>query len=171
MRHSLLFLSALFFIYSCTEISGRETPRTNKKATANEKEADLPREDLRVGREEALQMRGRRGKDDASLKISAKDLQALMNSSNPAENDSFVFYFVTYNSKSDKEKRRYQSKVQNANWDNVGRKPSTLLVGFVSGRETEAMQLTGKKRIPVIPVYDLAVVCPPPPNCGCEIAQ
>lgn len=170
MRNLLLFLAVSLIVYSCIEISGKETPRETRTSPAADVAKDLPREDLRVGREEAMEMRGRRGKDDASVKIAVRDLQALITSS-PAENDSFVFYFATYNIKSEKEKKRYQDKARNANWESVGRKPSTLLVGFVSGNTVNTMHLASKHRVPVIPVYDLGVVCPPPPNCGCEIAQ
>lgn len=170
MRNVLLFLGVLFLFYGCSELSGKEFPDRSAKENGDVKK-DFPRDDLRVGKNEAMQMRGRRGKDDASVKISVKDLQALITST-PAENDSFVFYFASYDVKSQKEKKRYEDKLKrNVKWDDVGKKPSTLLVGFVSGNEASAMHLSRGHRIPVIPVYDLGVVCPPPPNCGCEIAQ
>jgi hypothetical protein len=170
MRNCLLFLSVLLFVYSCSEISGKETPGENKRSSVTDEANNQPREDLRVGRDEAQEMRRRRKNDDASVKIAAKDLQALINST-PAENDSFVFYFVSYG-RSDKEQKRYEKKLKRSvDWDNITKKPSSLLVGFISGRSVEAMHLMGKNKIPTIPVYDLGVVCPPPPNCGCEIEQ
>lgn len=171
MRNSLLFIAALVFAYSCSEISGKETPNGDKNAAKTDAAGRQPPDELRVGRDEAMEMRGRRGKDDASIKIAAADLMALINSASPAANDSFVFFFATYNSKSDKEKKRYMRKAPGANWESVGKKPSTVLVGFLSSQMSGTMHLTHPNRIPSIPVYDLGVVCPPPPSCGCEIER
>lgn len=170
MRNVLLLFAGVVLIYRCTEISGKEVP--NKPDSSPELASHaVPSyiNELRVGKSDAMQMRKRRGKDDASFKISAQDLQALMASA-PAANDSFVFYLVQYDGNSQKDKERYLKKVPNANWADIAKKPSSVLVGFVSGSRN-GMHLARKWELPVIPVFDLAVVCPPPPNCGCDIAQ
>jgi hypothetical protein len=171
MKYLILFVLVASFIVGCIEISGKETPGSPSTViqAALQNNVLEPRDELRVGRMEAMQMRKRRGKDDSSFKISAKDLQALM-ASTPAANDSFVFYFVQYDANSQREKDRYLKKVPTANWSEIAKKPSSVLVGFVGGGRT-TMHLAHKQDLPVIPVYDLAVVCPPPPNCACEIAQ
>ncbi|HEY0039240.1 MAG TPA: hypothetical protein VGB71_01185 [Flavisolibacter sp.] len=163
MRNALLLSIMLISIYSCTQLSGKEVQPIKETAGGVDQ-----LDEFRVGRAEAMQMRGRRGKDDASFKIAAKDLQAMM--ANPAANDSFVFYLVKYDGNSQKEKDRYMKKAPQANWNDIGKKPSSVLVGFVSGNAS-AMNLSLRHRIPTVPVFDIALVCPPPPNCGCEIEQ
>jgi len=170
MRNVLLLLAGVLFLYGCSEISGKEGPsQPGNKAEPTVHTVPSDINELRVGKNDAAQMRRRRGKDDSSFKISAKDLQALMATA-PAANDSFVFYLVQYDGNSQKDRDRYLKKVPTANWADVAKKPSSVLVGFVSGGHT-AMHLSRKRDLPIIPVYDLAVVCPPPPNCGCDIAQ
>jgi hypothetical protein len=113
-------------------------------------------------------MRSRRRNDDATFKISVRDLQSMIAAG--AANDSFIFYLVKYDVNSAREKARYLRKVPGANWNDVGKKPSGLLVGYINGNPG-TMNLTKRLYLRQTTLYDLAVVCPPPPDCDCEIAQ
>ncbi|GAA4728713.1 hypothetical protein [Flavisolibacter ginsenosidimutans] len=171
MRHFLFIIVVLAIAYGCNEVAGKVP--TKNAGSANEQSiasTALP-ESLRVGKAEALQMRGRRGKDDAVVKISARDLLSLMEKQ-PAVNDSFIFYFVKYDGNSEAEKDRFRQKQPHGIWSDVSKKPSSLLVGFINGASlNQGMRLSRTTDLPVIPVYDLAVLCPPPPDCACDIQQ
>jgi hypothetical protein len=172
MRSLLLFFALLGIIYGCNESSGKEPANSPKKfssTAANQRQ--YPPEELRVKRDEAMAMRGRRKGDDASVKISAADLLSLMQNP-PAANDSFIFYFVKHDGNSASEQRRYSFKRQNGRWAEISKKPSSLLVGYISGAANNTgMHLSSRPARATVAVYDLAVVCPPPPDCDCEIAQ
>lgn len=164
MRNLLLSFAVIVLFYGCTESSGKEIP----KSVA----ADVrPPDHLRIGKTEALKMRSRRGKDDASVKISAMDLQSLIGRS-PSPTDTFVFYFVKYDPNSLAEKGRYTKRVAGANWSDVAKKPSTLLVGYMGSDPAQTgMRLGRTYEKTLVSLYDLAVLCPPPPDCNCEIEQ
>ncbi len=165
MRNFILFFAATIVLYSCIEISGKEP----QKSSANKEASNTPPDGrLRVGKAEGQNMRGRRGQDNAVVKISARDLMAVMNTSSPASNDSLIFYFVKYDSPQDKD--RYLLKVPTANWNSIKGK-SSVLVGFVGNTGNNAERMIQRMGIPSVPVYDLGVVCPPPPDCACEMQQ
>ena len=169
MRQLLLIAFFVSVTYGCIELSGKE-PHLGKGAAAISAQDGLP-EELRVGKAEAAAMRSRRKSDDAAVKISASDLLSLMRGS-ASPNDSFIFYFVKYDVNSEQERSRYAIKGRGADWYSIAKKPSSLLVGFIgSGQNKQAMYLSPRRDIASVPVYDLSVVCPPPPDCNCEIAQ
>jgi hypothetical protein len=168
MRNLIICLAALLFMYSCSEISGKETPRPSKTNLSADENAIRPPDELRVGKVEAGKMRSRRQKDDAIFKISARDLQSLVTGG--GANDSFVFFLVKYDVNSEKEKARYLKKVPNVNWNDIGKKPSGLLVGYLKSN-TGTMNLSRSMFRREVDLYDLSVVCPPPPDCDCDIAQ
>src|SRR5688572_19133253 len=165
MRNCILFLAALFVIYSCNETSGK-VPGEKERENPTPEEANW-QVDLRVGKDEAREMRRKRDRDTAAIKISARDLQAMMEGS-PAEADSFIFYLVKYDTQKDRD--RYMHKVPTANWNQV-RGKSSLLVGYLKGGDRAGMLANPRSWFRTVAVYDLGVVCPPPPNCGCEIMQ
>jgi len=169
MRNFLLSLCALVFVYGCTELSGKETPPVSKSNLASKEVVTLPPDELRVGKAEAMQMRGRRKNDDAMFKISARDLQSLVEGGGAA-NDSFVFFLVKYDVNSQKEKARYLTKAPGTNWNEIAKKPSGILVGYLKGNNG-TMNLTRRMYGRTVTLYDAAVVCPPPPDCDCDIAQ
>ena len=88
--------------------------------------------------------------------------------SSPAATDSFIFYLVKYDSPKDRE--RYEYKVRGANWNTI-RGKSSLLVGYIKGDDRAGRLANPRPWLRTVAVYDLGVVCPPPPNCGCEIMQ
>jgi hypothetical protein len=165
MRNFILVLSALIIVYSCNETSGK-VPGDKKQNNPVIEEANQ-QVDLQVRRAEARNMRRIRDKDTAVIKISARDLTALMAGS-PAANDSFIFYLVRYDSQADRD--RYLYKVPTANWNAI-RGKSSLLVGYLRGGGEAGMLTIPRPWLTSVAVYDLGVVCPPPPNCGCEIMQ
>ena len=175
MRTFILLSAVVILIYSCIQISAKESPGHHKRISKIEsgfsemKASPDPR--LRVGREEVVEKRRRRGSDDASLKISVKDLQALM--SGPAsDKDSFVFYLVRYKADDERDEERYKIKVPNANWlGQTMRKPSALLVGFVPGDNSATGSVFQRFLPKTVSLYDLSVVCPPPPDCNCTSAE
>jgi hypothetical protein len=172
MRKYFLFIGVILVVYSCIEISAKNPGEKDPVFHSTEENLETPFSPpdsrLRVGREEATAMRKRRGKDDASVKISVKDLQSLL--SGPVnERDSFIFYFVNY-SPSASDERRYRIKAPNANWNNVMKKPSSFLVGFVPGDGAATGFINSKPPL-TVDVYDLSVVCPPPPDCNCVISD
>ena len=131
------------------------------KADAQKKRPDH----LRVSKKEAVQMRERFGKDEG-FKISREDLEALVQG-NRAENDSFIFYLVKLGTEEDGV--RYAKKARNANWNTISRvKPTSVLVGLIPGNSVTG-HINPKLAAPKVTLFDLAVVCPPPPNCNCEI--
>jgi hypothetical protein len=133
-----------------------------------------PRDDLRVPKSDAKGMRDLHGNE--AFKISREDLESLVNSSKAA-NDSFVFFLVKITDNQNN-KARYINKFNNADpnklsadWKKLAaKKPTTVLVGFVPGDKTMMRLVPLPWRVSVS-VYDLSVVCPPPPDCDCEIAQ
>jgi hypothetical protein len=48
---------------------------------------------------------------------------------------------------------------------------SSLLVGYIQEGNRFGMLQKAKPWREAIELYDFGVVCPPPPSCGCEIAQ
>ncbi|RYY15963.1 MAG: hypothetical protein EOO04_27740 [Chitinophagaceae bacterium] len=114
-------------------------------------------------------MRGRRGSDNALFKISASDLKALLASGNAA-NDSVVFYLVKYDFNEPSEKNRYAERVPNTNWREMKRNQAGLLVGLLPGVPGE-MHLTRRFEGRKVSLWDMAVVCPPPPDCDCDITD
>lgn len=173
MRNFIFIIGMVSVIYGCAEISGKEPASGQKIVTEPAIMKGIqtpPPEGLRVGRDEAMEMRGRRQKDDATFKISASDLQSLITNA-PSANDSFIFYLVKYDVKSEKEKQRYLRKNRYTNWNDIGKKPSTVLVGFLGGSAAGTMHLAGRQANRTVSVYDLAVLCPPPPDCACDIEQ
>jgi len=169
MRDLLFAIAVLVSAYGCNETSGKEPVK--KGDAGSERLTAAPPEYLRVGKAEAMQMRSRRGKDDAVVKISARDLLSLIER-DPAANDSFIFYLVKYDVNSATDKARFNQKQPHGNWSDANRKPSSLLAGFIKGSAlNQSMHLNRMTALPVIPVYDLAVLCPPPPDCACDIQQ
>lgn len=137
--------------------------------------------ELRVGRDDATRMRKKQknGNGNAELfKISREDLEALIElaSTQKAANDSFVFFLVKYTG-STAEKKRFKDKLSQDSkagdtYDEVVRKNATgVLVGFQSGNNLATGWLLSPRINRGIAVYDMAVLCPPPPDCDCEIAQ
>lgn len=168
MRQLLLIAFLATTAYACNETSGKE-PRFEKKTLSVAHKN--PPEELRVGRVEARKMRDRRKGDDAIVKIAASDLYAMMMNGAPAATDSFVFYFVKYDPNSGDDQRRYSRKGHNADWQEVGKKPSSLLVGYVSAQNNPGMYLLPRQQRASVEAYDLGIVCPPPPDCNCDIKE
>lgn len=166
MKSLILCSAFILFLYSCNETSGKQTGKNDPASQLNANANNIPPDHLRVRKNEGRQMRGRRDKDTAAVKISVSDLQSIMTASS-TPNDSLIFFFVKYDSPQDRD--RYLQKVPNANWSSV-RGKSSVLVGFISG-SNGTMNLTRNRTTSVVSVYDLGVVCPPPPSCDCEIAQ
>ena len=132
----------------------------------------------RVNKAAAEKMQAHYGKTEL-LKISRADLDAIVNASGgmKAANDTFVFFLVKIG---EEDIDRYVSKFKNdddrmtvkdALQKTVHQKrPTTALVGFIPGNEISPVKhLTLRPFRSSIPVYDVAVVCPPPPDCNCEI--
>jgi len=167
MRSFILLSFAIIILYGCIEISGKEPENKNIGGQVNLTQ-NPPDGRLRVGKNEVQNMRGRRAKDNAVVKISAKDLLALISSSSPATEDSLIFYFVKYDSQEDKD--RYLLKNPGAKWNDVKGK-SSLLVGYMNNGMNKTMNMTRRIGRPTVALFDLGVVCPPPPDCDCEIEQ
>lgn len=175
MRTLILLFAAAILLYSCLQISAKDLPETakaNPRIEPNAIDVKAPPDPrLRVGKIEVMEQRKRRGNDDASLKISVKDLQSLMSGSVSAS-DSFVFYFVRYKADDKRDENRYKVKVPHANWlGHTMKKPSSLLVGFVPGNNTATGSVFHRFMPKEVALYDLSVVCPPPPDCNCIIAE
>jgi hypothetical protein len=155
---SLLLSTAIFCLFLA-----------NKTAAQNS-----PREELRVPQSDAAGMRSLHGNE--AFKISREDLEALIRSSKAA-NDTFVFFLVKITDNQNN-RARYVHKFPDADpnkvaadWKRItSKKPTSVLVGFVPGGQA-TMRLNQLPWRVTTSVYDLSVVCPPPPDCDCEIAQ
>ena len=155
---SLLLFTAIFCLFV-----------TNKSAAQ-----DSRLEELRVPKADAMGMRNLHNNE--AFKISREDLEALINSSKAA-NDTFVFFLVKITDDGNN-RSRYASKFRgadqnkvNADWKRIAaKKPTSVLVGFVPGGQATMRLNRLPWKVPTR-VYDLSVVCPPPPDCDCEIAQ
>lgn len=170
MRNFLLSLCALIFVYGCTELSGKEPPR-NAKADmpVDVNENHHPPDSWRVGKTEAQRMRKRRGNDNTIFRIAANDLRALLETGRAAD-DTVVIYLVKYDFSDANEKRRYAEKVPNANWKEMKNSSSGILVGLLPG-VPGGMHLTRRFDGRKVTLWDMAVVCPPPPDCECDITD
>ena len=132
----------------------------------------------RVNKSDAERMKALYGKTEM-LKISREDLDEIINLSGTgkAANDTFVFFLVKlgkddvdrYVSKFKKEEDR-QGMRENLQRTITQQRPTTALVGFIPGSTMNSVRhLTIRPLRTSIPVYDVSVVCPPPPDCNCEI--